>query len=400
MTKTGPIPFLILWLHGYVTANVEPPANVTLHCHNLHNFVEWGYSQHKPGLQFKIDIYTTKSGDIDPVVVDSPTSQADLPSLPDITDSYLVTVTALFGQNESGPVPLNGIAFSYYNSDVEMKCILNFPPVNVTAKEDGDVLFSFTHPWILYGDRFPSSTIKTRRKKSHQTPAELPVFKYHVEIKNQGRERRLECAHSRCEGSVLGKAGQEEHCLTICGEMNKMNFKTTEMYCALPAKLLQQNNYTILIVAIVLLLAVALVLFMVYWKCTSPSSPLPPSMLFPGPLRPLFLQEERETVSVPEQEPNSPTPLLMNTQELATSITPTTEQELRLPIGVSTTDEDVCDVVDEERGQEAGYMPGHNLEDDDTDSSGTVSNGYEKRTCIVSLGTDEPAEGYRGCNAD
>lgn len=36
---------------------VEPPSNVTFHCHNMHNVLQWSYGEMVPGLRFRVDIY-------------------------------------------------------------------------------------------------------------------------------------------------------------------------------------------------------------------------------------------------------------------------------------------------------------------------------------------------------
>lgn len=48
---------------------VEPPTNVTLHCHNLDNIVEWTYSHLVPGIKFRVDIRTLFRSDINTVLV-------------------------------------------------------------------------------------------------------------------------------------------------------------------------------------------------------------------------------------------------------------------------------------------------------------------------------------------
>lgn len=402
MGKIGPVPLLILWLLCYATAKMAPPANVTVHCHNLQNSVEWAYAQLTPGLRFKVVVQPLQRGSQQVVEVDAPTVRVDLPSLSDVTQAYLVTVTALFEQEQSDPAPRDGITFSYYNPMADKLCLLDFPPVNVTANEHGEVLFSFVHPGLVYHDRIPSK--KSRRENNHEASVKLSEFEYDVEVQNQGQERRLICDLSRCDGSVVGKAGQEQHCLNLSGNMDKMTFKATQVYCATPPKPTPPNNHTyILVIAISLLLAGGFVMFMVFRKCTRPSSPIPSSMLFGKLRRGVNPKESPETFCVPQPEPSSPTPLLMTTEDnegndSTPGVTPTAEPDLRLPIGVSAADETACGVAEMQSDQEDGYLAkGQSLEDEDMDSSGAVSTGYEKRSCIVDLGPDEKAEGYRSC---
>lgn len=107
----------------------------------------------------------------------------------------------------------------------------------------------------------------------------------------------------------------------------------------------------------------------------------------------------QEQVSVPEVDPTSPTPLLPTTEEkegkeFTSSITSSTEPDLRLPIGVWT--EGKVDVVEVKNDEGPGYMQGSNLDVDETQLGSGVPSGYEKRPVFVELAPDEPAEGYRG----
>lgn len=68
--------------------------------------------------------------------------------------------------------------------------LLDFPSVNVTADQDGHVLFHFMHPWLFHHNKLLSNpSTKLRKKKSHdakiRTP--LPEFNYDVVIINQVR---------------------------------------------------------------------------------------------------------------------------------------------------------------------------------------------------------------------
>lgn len=71
---------------------------------------------------------------------------------------------------------------------------VDLPRVNVVAQQDAKVLFSFTHPWMLYSNtRTIDSNRKHRKRKSYdyepeteELPEELPEFEYTVTM-NQVR---------------------------------------------------------------------------------------------------------------------------------------------------------------------------------------------------------------------
>lgn len=108
----------------------------------------------------------------------------------------------------------------------------------------------------------------------------------------------------------------------------------------------------------------------------------------------------RETVSVPEIEPTSPTPLLSDKEEHKEKKFTSTETSSMEPvaqgsIALSIEDEGVFDDAEGDTGEETGYRQGRNLEDEDSSSSGALT-GYEKRPVVVNFGTGDDAEGYRG----
>lgn len=103
---------------------------------------------------------------------------------------------------------------------------------------------------------------------------------------------------------------------------------------------------------------------------------------------------------MPQVDASSPTPLL-NREEGSTepmSIVPTsTDQDIRLPIGQLSEDRAVSEEAQVEAKNDEGhdYMLGNYLEEDEPYSNGDCS-GYEKRSVLVTLGSDdEQAEGYR-----
>ncbi|XP_070834272.1 growth/differentiation factor 10b [Chaetodon trifascialis] len=398
--------FLVIVLLQAVAAHVEPPTDVILDCHNLHNVVKWNYDQLLPALKFRVDIGAmTRPPSV--LLVDSPNLQADVSFLSDPSDDYYLTVTAVIGLNESDPAPQDGIHFSYFmDSPAHQKCAVDFPPVNVTAQQDGSVLFSFMHPWLLYHQ--PTSRKQPairRKKKSHNAAASkwLPEFKYDIVVTNQRElHQRFICEDSVCEGMLTVDPAQEKPCLKVRGEIQKILVQGTQQYCAQPEGTPphEPNDYTyvyIIVVVVLALIAVVIILFMLYKKKTKPTTSFPGSMTFTGRLKQTF-GVVQQSVLVPEVEPVSPTPLLSTPsekedKEFTPAVTSSTEPDLRLRIGVPAEEEGVCDVMEVSNGEGPVYIEG-SLDQDEPEVD--VPSDYEKRPVFVELAPNEQTEGYRG----
>ncbi|XP_037638163.1 interferon gamma receptor 1-like [Sebastes umbrosus] len=387
-------------------AHVEPPANVTLHCRNLHNVLKWSYGQLPPGIKFRIDIGATVdlNGSPDVLWVSPPAElQANVSFLSDPETDYYIAVTAVIGQNESHVAPHDGISFSYYkDSPADQKCFVDFPTVHLTAQKNNTVLVRFTHPWLVYHQRFPNR--KPRKKKSHdaKNSPKLPGFSYDVEIITQ-KERHHNsvesCEDSVCENELQVDPAQEKHCLRIKGDLLKILVRGTQEYCVLPYEE-SSSSYLIQYCIVGILLAfsaAAFVIYMGYRKLTTPSSSLPDSMKITSKLKQLTLGNPQETCFVPEVGPVSPTPLLSTEEkDFTPTVTPSTVPDLRLRLGVTTEDEGMSVDVEEKNDEGPGYMKGRHLDEDDELHSSEVPSGYEKRPVLVELAPDELAEGYRG----
>lgn len=192
-------------------------------------------------------------------------------------------------------------------------------------------------------------------------------------------------------------AAQKKHCLKMKGEVKNVLVRATQDYCVGPLE--EEPSYLIHICVVGSLLALssfAFVLFMVYRKKTQPSSSLPKAMTFSDKLKPWNWGADQEIVM--EVGAVSPTPLLPPEEdELTPTGAPSTETDLRLPLGVSTkdVDEPVDDAVEVGVDEGPGYMQGGDLGDDEELSSTEAPSGYEKRQVVVELAPDEQAEGYR-----
>ncbi|NP_001347770.2 interferon gamma receptor 1-like precursor [Larimichthys crocea] len=377
-------PVFILLLVGIqlLAAHVDPPTSVTLDCHNLVHVVKWSYTEFSPGLQFEIYIGSLH-GAAKLNLVDSPNLQTNFSLDTDPADTYTLEVSAVIGPNKSDEAPPKGIQFSYNkNSPASKKCFMDLPAVNVTVMPDGYAQFSFMHPWLLYGDKIPVP--KPTKKKRHNARSEvIPEFSYEVVVVSKGTSKTFDCNERECEDELLVDPKEEKLCLKISGDMARMAVRGTQEYCAMPATALPAEDdymYVIyIVVPLVVLIALAFILFLVYKKVTRPSSSLPAAMTFKDHLWRTVVRD-RDQVSVPEVEPASPTPLLQST-EFPPAPTSSTEYEVRERIGVLTDCNGVCD--DEEIGNNegCGYTQGGNLDEDDGETKVEPS-GYESRPVV------------------
>ncbi|NP_001347764.1 interferon gamma receptor 1-like isoform X1 [Stegastes partitus] len=387
LARLHPVAFLLAWI-TVAAGLVEPPANVTLYCHNLTNKLMWDYNQLTPGLKFHVHIQPY-DGDAQELWVEPPDLQADLSFLPSETAEFFLTVSAVMGENRSSPSPEDGIVLTYSTvSLVQHDCYLDLPPVNVTIQPHDQVHVSFEHPWLFYKP-------KRRNRKSHdaQISERLPNFSYEIMLMDQGKwSHHSSCKDSVCESKLPVHVAKKTHCLKINGELKRMHVKSKQEYCTSTLEETPFHYYIYIIVAVVVLIALAAIFSMVYRKKTRPTLSLPSAMTFGDKM---INSTNRTMGPVQEQvdpcEPSSPTPLLPDLKEDEKEFPPARDYDLRLPIGVSPLDEGVPD--DRETGEPnvegSEYMQGNNLED----GSDT---GYEKRPVFVNLAPDETAEGYRG----
>lgn len=389
-------PMLILGVFvRAVASRVEPPTGLVLRCRNMSNVLEWSYGEHQPGLRFRTDILHYYSRKSDELWVEPPDLRADISFLSDVSDSYLITLTAVIGENESAPS--DEIMFSYYPDAplVTHKCFLDFPPVNVTSKGDDSLLVSFRHPASVYNINSTSrqnSDQKRRRSADYEMDEELPEFAVKITFINETTgDQTFTCVENECEQVIQVDRAQMKHCLEFSGEMMTMKVQGKQ-YCTL-SEARKDFTYIYIIVGSLLFLAmIAFIFSMVYRKKTRASTPFPDSMTIAQRLKQFTSGVVPEQVFVPVVGPASPTPLLSSGEEkdgkdLPPSVSPSTD-ELRLPIGIREHEDDDVKVDCDE---EPGYMKGKTFEDEEPE----VPSGYEKRPVLVELAPDEQAQGYR-----
>ncbi|NP_001347763.1 interferon gamma receptor 1 precursor [Takifugu rubripes] len=375
---------LFLWFLPTYT-HVEPPTNVTFFCHNLKNLLQWSYDELVPGLRFRVEIRSLESPKED-MWVDPPALQANISLNIDPSDDNMLSVIAVVGQNESEPAPDNGITFSYSRESlVQQKCFLDFPTVNVNVDPDSNILFDFKHPWLLYGPSL--RRLKFRNKKSNEQ--KIPEFSYGVKV-NQNLDEQFECDTNVCKGKLPVDPGLDRHCLQVEGEMRTMFVRGSQEFCT-TTKTHEKNKDIYIVVAVVIfvcVIAVAFIAFMLYKKMTRPSSFSPRSMIFPNQKTLWTLKLFKDPVIVPEVDPKSPDLLMSDeTEAQETSVSSSTEPDLRLPLGMSAESEAAA--VENAGGP--SYMQGSELE-----AAAFGESTYERRPTVkVELAPGEPAEGYR-----
>nr|XP_057915109.1 interferon gamma receptor 1-like [Doryrhamphus excisus] len=354
-------------------AQVAPPSNVTLHCGNLQNKLVWSYDHPPPGLRYRVDVgqMSDTNGAIDPLWVEPPNLQADVSFLSDPSNDYLLTVTAVLGEDQSDPAPADGIIFSYYmDSPATQRCSLDLPPVTVLEQQDHTILLSFEHPWLFYHQRLPPALrSRSRRKRRHEQPDNpLPVFKYDVTV-NEKQFADLSCSLQVCERKLPVDVAQQKHCVTIMGELEKISVHGTQDYCAHPVA---GNNVVVVsvLVSLLVLAGVSILLFMYFRKRTKATFPPPTSLDFTDtPHSPCTMRLVQDTPDVPETGFSS-----TSVQDETPPDNPIAEQH-SLHREEGDGDAAAAEEEEEQEQEQGGYMGGDILEEDVEESE----SAYEQR---------------------
>ncbi|KAK5617444.1 hypothetical protein CRENBAI_006026 [Crenichthys baileyi] len=390
---------LCLLLFPFVSsAQVAPPTNVTLICRSQKNILYWDHDSIVPGLRFLVTIRSDSSlkGCSDEIWVDGPPLQANVSFLSDPDSTYFLTVKAVLGKNESVPSPEDGLIFSYFHSSLaSQKCLLDLPPVNVTAQPHHQIQFQFKHPWLVYKEGV-SGCKEHKNKKSHQRVSEskLPYFEYKVKMAGQEQDHTFVCEDAVCEERLQVDAAQDQHCLKIQGMLKKMSVESSQEYCALKTAPPHSHITLYIWISIVILVAAALVAFMVYRRRTLPSFDIPPSLKDFGKKYPLITSGDL----VSPMQPVSVSP----TEEVEQGFTPSVPVSEEDDVRMKCRPHESRLSEDPEKGNaaddDAAYMEGGNLASDDEEPEPDQESRspYETRSLVVELAPEDHAEGYRG----
>ncbi|XP_041866030.1 interferon gamma receptor 1-like isoform X2 [Melanotaenia boesemani] len=378
--------FLFFIQINCMSAQVEPPSNVTLHCKNLCNILTWNYTKITPGLRFRVDINSLSGLNRCPqqLWVDQPLLQADVSCYSEPKDSYLVKVTAVIGDTESAPSPKEGITFSYYkDSDTKQKCYVDLPSVTITSQPQRQARFHFDHPCLLYHQKLPEC--KKSMKKNDEFGEPLQFFTYNVVVIGTGETHKFDCDERMCE-EMLDMNDEHKFCLRIEGELETMSVKSTqEHYCTLPLSPSLRYTWPIW-VSLAGFAALALIFYMVYRKITKPSTQLPKfmdrSISQPRPLQPVL--DSPDEVCFVDPEPLSPTPLIPTTDEDCQdncNLNNGSIDDVRMQIGISSMDDRAPGDMEERspNGSRSPYMDGRDLDGKDV---GAVLSEYESRAAL------------------
>ncbi|XP_015251089.1 PREDICTED: uncharacterized protein LOC107098124 isoform X2 [Cyprinodon variegatus] len=389
-------------------AQVAPPTNVTLTCRNQKNILKWDYDQPPDqGLRFRVNITSDNplKGCKDELWVDYPDLQADVSFLSDPDNTYMLQVKAVLGQNESDVSPQEGLIFSYFYGSLlaQNKCLLDLPPVNITYLSNTKIHLQFRHPWLLYGEGVSrcnnENEKKKKKKKSHSKRTayiHVPVFSYNVQMVGQNKQHNFDCEEEMCEENLSVDAAQDEHCLTIEGKLRKMSVVSTEDYCITkqPPSNNQTGVYVGTFVGILVVLAAALIAFMVYRKKTSPSSDILPLFFGIQKRQPPFFQPLNDQVSPTEAFPVVSPKSTEEREEESVSPSQDASKEDDEHLKLSTDNEEL------EGGQATGeqdpYMCDKFNEGDDPESDQENVSPYESHPVVLELAPEDRAEGYRG----
>ncbi|KAM4607560.1 growth/differentiation factor 10b [Polymixia lowei] len=397
--------------------NIPPVSNITLHCKNFQNTLYWNYSQSSPLTRFRINIGATDNV-YEPQWVDPSNFQTDISFLRNPFEEYCLTVTAVVGQNESVAAPANGIKFSYFKDSTQSDqlCYVDLPPVNVTILSGDTIEFRFLHPSLVYSHKLPGKQGNKPKKRHNTHIKKLREFTYFV---LNGQKTKHDCLSSVyesteytcdthvCEEKLAVKDGQQNHCISIHGQWERVAVCSTHAYCApeqpeLP-KTSWMNNYIYILFPLLACGAIVAILAMVYQKQTTASTSLPASMKFPGQLRQKIMGH---TPLMPEQPDLSPlqasspgvTSLLTTCEEInGNESIKDAEPDLRLTIGVSTQGGGVYGGLEETLGDEEG-LDGDADEKENPSGGDQPFSGYEQRSKLVGveMAPGDNVEGYRG----
>ncbi|MEQ2281791.1 hypothetical protein AMECASPLE_034020, partial [Ameca splendens] len=132
---------------------VPPPSNVTVNCQNLQTTVSWDYSEHQPHTIFQVKICGTNT--VRSFEANTTDHQYDFSDFVwESQEHYMaflcVNVTAIQGGKQSEVVRSKSFSFNMLRS-VDIKCMLDFPPVDVLRTEKRSSV-GFQNPVKFYNE--------------------------------------------------------------------------------------------------------------------------------------------------------------------------------------------------------------------------------------------------------
>lgn len=126
---------------------VPPPTNLSVVCHNFKNVLYWNYSSAVQQPTFTVNLNSYES---DPQTLKTSQRLLNISSYSsDITDHYVVSVTAGVGQEISESLSVKFTYSTDYYDEKTHKCTLDFPAVDASVHKDV-IEVSFKHPSAFY----------------------------------------------------------------------------------------------------------------------------------------------------------------------------------------------------------------------------------------------------------
>ncbi|TNN60473.1 hypothetical protein EYF80_029324 [Liparis tanakae] len=143
---------------GRICLSGEPPLDVTLSCRHLNVSVSWQHGGPRPGAGFRVHVGGTAGHQVsDTTALRFDLSRFVWASERRYLGFHFVTVTAKEGRSQSASVTKT---FSYKQSKaVEVRCVLDFPAVDLNDSESGATL-SFRNPLAIHEELRPASGVE------------------------------------------------------------------------------------------------------------------------------------------------------------------------------------------------------------------------------------------------
>lgn len=180
---------------------VPSATNISVVCHNFVNVLYWNYSNPAEPLTFSVLINPYES---DPQTINTSQTYLDISNYSnDVSDNYVVSVTAYAGQEKSESASIDfTYSKDYYNEKThKYKCSLDFPAINMSVHND-EIEASFWHPSIFYDqdildEDFKYTVTYDQEMVSDYCVEDRCIAKIHLNRSVAGR-----CVELRFEGKI------------------------------------------------------------------------------------------------------------------------------------------------------------------------------------------------------
>lgn len=226
MLMDGAFTALLLVICGVSSQAVPPPTDVKVSCQNNQTTVNWDYSKQQPETLFRVNVFGSER--VRSFEANTTDHQYDLSHFVwESKEHYLaflcVSVTAIQGGKQSEAVRSKSFSFNRFIS-VDIKCLLDFPPVEVDGTERGATV-EFKNPFSFY-----------ELKRTVQQ--EKAFLQYTVSSSVKSLEEKCSKKDLFCKLDVTFPDDEEE-CVTLKGVLifyesgtSQVDLKETEKFCS------------------------------------------------------------------------------------------------------------------------------------------------------------------------